>query len=181
MMPLSLRFRLGLVCLVLFGCAAGCAKDPWYPPPPQRQPILIEDRPRAQIIGMGDPSADLYIVRDISDTVEGGSWRWTFERPELRFWLESTANLKLSVDFQCSGLTLEKTGPVTISFFVNNRPLGSTLCAKAGAYHFEKAVPASWLDTAAPTSVAAQADKVWTAPSDGKKLGFILIKAGFIS
>ena len=130
---------------------------------------------------MGDPSADLYIVRDIGDTVEGGLWRWTYERPELRFRLQSTANLKLFMDFQCSGLTLEKTGPVTISFFVNSRLLGSTLCDKAGVYHFEKAVPSSWLDAAGPTSVAAQADKVWTAPSDGKKLGFILIKAGFIS
>lgn len=130
---------------------------------------------------MSDPSADLHIVRDVSDTVEGGSWRWTYERPELRFWLDSTANLKLAVDFQCSGLTLEKTGPVTISFYVNNRLLGSTRCAEAGGYHFEKAVPPSWVNTTAPVSVAAQADKFWIAPSDGKKLGFILIKAGFIA
>ncbi len=164
-------------CLLL----SACTKDIWYPPPPQRQPVQVEERPLSPIVAMGDPSADLYIVRDISETVEGNSWRWTYERPELRFRLQSTANLKLSIDFQCSGLTLEKTGPVTISFFVNNRLLGSSRCDKPGAYHFEKPVPASWINTTAPTSVAAQPDKVWTAPSDGKKLGFILIKAGFIS
>ncbi len=129
---------------------------------------------------MGDPAADMYIVRDIGETVEGGMWRWTYERPELRFWLDTTVNLKLSVEFVCSALTLPKTGPVTISFFVNEHLSGAAVCASPGTYRFEKPVPSVWLNVAKPNIVSAQADKLWTAPADGKKLGFILIRAGFV-
>lgn len=157
-----------------------CNRDPWYAPPPQRRPILADDRPRERTIGMGDPWADMHIVRDIAETVEGGAWRWTYERPELRFWLETTANLKLAVEFACSGLTLPKTGPVTISFFVNGHLLGAAKCARPGNYRFEKPVPPAWLSTTTPEIVSAQADKLWDAPGDGRKLGFILIRAGFV-
>ncbi|MDQ6664164.1 MAG: hypothetical protein M3Z23_07205, partial [Acidobacteriota bacterium] len=164
---------------------AACNRDPWYAPPPQRTPVLADNHPRGWTIGMGDPAADMYIVRDIGETVEGGTWRWTYERPELRFWLDTTANVKLSVEFLCSGLTLPKTGPVTISFFVNGHLLGAAACASPGTYRFEKPVPSAWLhsaklDSAKPEIVSAQADKLWTAPADGKKLGFILISAGFV-
>lgn len=158
---------------------AACSRDLSYPPPPQRQPILSEERPGGSIVAMSDPSAGTYIVRDISDTVEGGSWRWTYEHPELQFWLDSAVNRKLSVDFLCSGLTLRETGPITISFSVNGHALGEARCPKEGAYRFEKAVPPEWLDTTGANVVAAQADKLWTAPGDGRKLGFILLKAGF--
>ncbi|MGI8992311.1 MAG: hypothetical protein ACR2I2_22370 [Bryobacteraceae bacterium] len=172
-----MRSSLTLAAVLLL---AACNRDPWYAPPPQRHPVMTDDHPRGRTIGMGDPSADMYIVRDIGQTVEGGLWRWTYERPELRFWLDTTANLKLSVEFSCSELTLPKTGPVTISFFVNGHLLGATTCARPGSYRFEKPVPPAWLDAAKPDAVSARADKLWTAPSDGKKLGFILIRAGFV-
>lgn len=158
---------------------AGCSREPSYPPPPQRQPILTEERPGGSIVAMSDPSAETYIVRDISDTVEGGSWRWTYEHPELRFWLDSAVDRKLSVDFLCSGITLANTGPIAISFSVNEHALGEARCAKEGQYRFEKNVPPEWLDTTGSNAVGAQANKLWTAPADGKKLGFILLKAGF--
>jgi len=41
----------------------------------------------------GRTNSDTYIIRDVTDSVEGGTWRWTRKRPELRFFLESTEQL----------------------------------------------------------------------------------------
>jgi hypothetical protein len=49
-----------------------------------------------------------------------------------------------------------------------------------GQKRFEKPVPAAWLRTDADILVAAEIDKVWIAPADGARLGFILSRAGFI-
>lgn len=130
---------------------------------------------------MDDPDIENYVIRDVSLGIEAGKWRWTYRRPELRFWLDSTVGQKLVVDFVVAQATLSQTGPVTVSFWVNDQLLGQQYCPKPGDYRFEKPVPASWLRTGAFTIVAAQADKLWVAPADGARLGFILVRAGFVS
>jgi hypothetical protein len=128
---------------------------------------------------MNDPTVNAYIVRDISDALEGGLWRWTFSRPELRFSLENEEDAALELDFAIADATLKDTGPVTVSVFVNDRPLGSMKCAKAADYRFIKKVPGSWIKTDGTALVAAEARPLWNAP-DGKHLGFILTRAGFV-
>jgi len=128
---------------------------------------------------MSDQDADAHILRDVSPAAEANAWRWTFQRPELQFWLESTAPQKLAVDFAIAAETFKVTGPVTVSFYVNGKLLGREHCPKPGEYHFEKAVPAGWLRTDDFTVVAAEADKLWVSPTDGARLGFILRRMGF--
>lgn len=132
------------------------------------------------VIAMSEPDADAHIVRDVSPAAEGAAWRWTFQRPELRFWLEQTKAQKLVADFAIAEDTFKSTGPVTVTFFVNGNLLGQQRCPQAGPYRFEKAVPAAWLRTDDFTLVAAQADKLWTSPTDGARLGFILNRIGFV-
>ena len=51
---------------------------------------------------------------------------------------------------------------------------------RPGQHHFEKPVPAVWLNTDKLTLVVAEADKLWTSRRDGAQVGFILISAGFV-
>jgi hypothetical protein len=58
--------------------------------------------------------------------------------------------------------------------------LGSVRYPASGEQHFEKPVPPEWVDPAKDTLVAASIDKVWVAPADGAKLGFILTRIGLM-
>lgn len=129
-------------------------------------------------INMNDPSARAYIVGDISPGVENGAWRWTNQKPTLKFHLKDTQNLKLVMDLSIAEVTLAKTGPVTITFLVNDRPLDKVTYSESGRRRFEKAVPADWLQPG-DNLVSAEIDKVFVTQPDGKRLGFILTSAGF--
>jgi hypothetical protein len=172
------RYAVALLAIVtLVGCQRSSESEP---PPEQRTPPRAPERPAKPFVQMNDPAITDYIVRDIADHLEGGAWRWTFDRPELRFFLEKTDHLRLEVDFTAADATLKDTGPVTVSFFVNGKALGAMKCSKGASYKFTKAVPAHWLKTNEATIVAAEARPLWKAP-DGKHLGFILTKMGFVA
>jgi len=132
-------------------------------------------------VGMSDQDADAHILRDVSPVTEGSAWRWTFQRPELRFWVESTTRQKLAADFAIAVEAFKVTGPVMVSFYVNAKLLGKQACPQPGNYHFEKAVPAAWLRTDRITVVAAEVDKIWVSPVDGARLGFVLTRIGFVN
>lgn len=168
--------------MALLLLAAGCARAPdSYPPPMQRKPLPdLEETPSGMLVAMNDPNAALYLVRDISPGLEGGRWRWTNQRPELKLYLTSTENLKLVWEFAIVETTFRTTGPVTVSFFVNGRPAGALSCPRPGDYRFEQPVPPDLLRPNAYNSIAAQADKLWVSPEDGVKLGFTLTRAGFL-
>jgi hypothetical protein len=174
-----------MICRAVILCALllqlGCQRSPeaGSAPPGQNAPVKLVERPTKPFIEMNDPAVKGYIVQDINDFLEASTWRWTFNRPELRFYLAKTENLQLEIDFAIAGATLKDTGPVTVSTFVNGKPLGEMKCAKATDYKFVKAVPANWLNTDDATLVAAEVRPLWKTP-DGKQLGFILIRAGFV-
>lgn len=128
---------------------------------------------------MKDPAVTDYIVRDIADSLEGDRWRWTYEHPELQFSIKSAEKAKLEVDFSVAGATLKDTGPVTVKFLVNGHDAGSMKCPKDGDYHFAKPVAAALLNADGINNVVIDVNPLWTAPSDGKRLGLILIRAGF--
>ncbi len=84
-------------------------------------------------------------------------------------------------DFSIAGDTLKTTGPVTVSFFVNDKLLAKEKYSKAGSYHFDQPVPAGFLVADKPTSFALEPKPIWVAPADHKHLGLILVRAGFVS
>lgn len=164
-----------LMCLLL---NAGCNRAPeGYSPPIQRQ---FGEAPSAAFAEMGDPAALAFIVNDIRNQSEGAGWRWTHQRPELRYQLDRTDGWKLSMDFSFPAPNFRQTGPVTVSFFVNGNLLDKVRYAEAGDKHFEKSVPAAWLRTGEYTMVRAEVDPPWVAPVDKVKLGMVLYRGGFV-
>jgi len=172
---------LRLSILLSFALLSGCANIPdSYAPPVQRRPLSGADpSPIGHFVTMSDPDADAYIVKDVSQAAEAGSWRWTRKRPELRFFLDSTEHLNFKVDLSIAETTLRETGPVTISISINGNLLDTIRYADAGEKHIDKPVPEKFLRAKAVNFAALEIDKVWVSKTDGAVLGFILTRAGF--
>lgn len=149
-----------------------------YAPPEQRQPFE-NFRPYriTRVVDMADGDADSHIVSGIVGG-PGGPWRWAGQKPVVHVTLRSTENLVFTIDFSVADATFKYTGPVRMTFYVNDHALGSEHYGSAGVYHFEKPVPAEWLEANKEATLAAEVDKVWTSPEDGVKLGFILTRIG---
>jgi hypothetical protein len=149
-----------------------------YAPPEQRQPFE-NFRPYrvSRVVDMSDGDADAHIVRDIPKQ-QTGQWRWTGQNPTVTVTLRAAENLNFTADFSVADVTFKSTGPIAITFLVNGKPLASVLYSAPGTYHFEKPVPAGWVEANKETTVGASVDKVWTSPNDGAKLGFILTRMG---
>ncbi len=165
------------LCLPLVSCVT---MPETYAPPVQREPIENPRPYRIQrLIAMGEGDAEIYIVRDIArGNAESGTWRWTQKRPTVRVMLKATDKQKMVVDFTIPDVTFAQTGPVTLDFYVNDQKLDSMRVLKAGAQHFEKAVPPEWLKVNADNQVAVEIDKLYVAPQDQSTLGFILTRIG---
>jgi hypothetical protein len=133
---------------------------------------------KANVVNMNDPFISSYIVRDISSLLEGGSWRWTSQRPEMRMYLDDVQGMKLVADLSVGEENFGHTGPVSISFFVNGNLLDKVRYGRAGSYHFEKPIPDAWLHARSLNNLAMQPDKTWASATD-VTYGFILTRAGF--
>lgn len=173
----SLRFLALAATLAL----AGCSREPdWYAPPIQRQPLPVaEPAIVGSFVSMSYPDADAYIVKDVALGGDGGPWRWTHSRPELQFHVGEVEHLRFVMELAIVERTFADTGPVTLAVFINGRLLDRFRYDKPGSYTIDKPLPAGFLTPHALNRVAVEPDKVWTAPEDGAKLGFILAKAGF--
>jgi hypothetical protein len=151
-----------------------------YAPPVQRKPLGgSEPNPIGHFVNLGDLNATAYIVKDVADSAEAGSWRWARKRPELRFFLETTEHLSFKADFSIAESLFKETGPVAISFFVNGNLLDTVKYSEPGEKHFEKPVAAGLLHARTMNFAAMEIDKVWVSKTDGAVLGFILTRAGF--
>jgi hypothetical protein len=148
-----------------------------YPPPDQR-PIFEGAPPRAsRVVDMNNPGVEQRIVRDVLGDLHT-SWRWTSKSPAVQIPVRTNQPLNYTIDFAIAGITLKDTGPVTITFLVNNHELGRERYDTEGPRHFERAVPAEWVVVGHDAIVGAEIDKVWTSKSDGTQLGFILSRIG---
>jgi hypothetical protein len=166
---------IALVAILLSSCQN--MPEP-YAPPVQRQPF--EDaRPHriTRMVEMGDADSPAHIVADISPG-EPSPWRWTYQKPTVKVVARTNQGLRYVIDFSLPDVTFKTTGPVTMTFLVNDHVLDSARYTASGEYHFEKAVPPDWVEPMRDTMLAASIDKVWVAPVDGAKLGFILTRIG---
>jgi hypothetical protein len=151
-----------------------------YAPPIERKPLSSTDTHLiGRFVNMDDANATGYFMKDIAPHLEG-TWRWTGQRPELRFFLQSVEGLSFKFDYSIPETTFQTTGPVTLSVFVNDQLLDKSRIEKAGEQHFVKAVPSEWLYKDSLNLVAIETDKVWVSPTDGARLGFVLTRAGFV-
>lgn len=171
-----MRLYLPIACAVLLSSCQNMPEP--YAPPVQRQPF--EDaRPHhmSRMVEMGDADSPAHIVADISPG-DPAPWRWTFQKPTVKVTPRTNQGLRYVIDFSLPEATFKVTGPVTMTFLVNDHPLESVRYTASGEYHYEKAVPPNWVEPLNETMLAASIDKVWVAPGDGAKLGFILTRIG---
>jgi hypothetical protein len=160
-----------------FLCGCGNLPEP-YAPPAQR-PFFEAPPEAARVLSMADPGVESHFIQDISAELEGNTWRWTGKRPTIRVHVNSNRKLVYSIDLVIAGATFEKTGPVTLSFFVNDHLLDRVRYAAPGSQRFQKPVPAEWLQPDEDAMLGVEIDKVWTAAQPGgASLGFILIALG---
>ncbi len=167
--------------LILVLACAGCVSIPdSYAPPMQRHGMAGPDnRGLKHFIAMNDAAAPAHFLRDVSPELSDGLWRWTGQKPTLKFSLPSVGHLTLQIDFGIHDLLLKQAGPLTITYFVNGHALDKVTYSKEGQQHFEKAVDETWLVKNGINVVSFELDKVYVAPADGVKFGVTLIRAGF--
>ena len=170
-----------VLCLTLV-TLTGCISQPQlYAPPIQREPMLDGKAPTPpkDMVRMSDGDTDSYIVQDIP---KGSTdpWRWTGKRPTVRLFVAEPGGRKLVVDYTIAEATFKDTGPVALTFFINDKPLDTVKETRSGVKHFEKPVPAAMFKPNAGNIFAIEIDKVWIAPADGAHLGFMLSGVGLI-
>ena len=159
--------------------SSGCQNMPEpFAPPVQRQP-LADFRPYriSGIVKMSDADAPAHFVQDITG-LQAATWRWTGKRPTVRVTVRSAENLKYVIDFAIVEATLATTGPVTVTFLVNDRVLDRARYARAGSQHFEKPIPAGWVTADQDVTVGAEVDKLWIPADNSPKLGIVLVRMG---
>lgn len=171
------RFGVSIVAAGL--CA--CQNMPGPYAPPVQRPIFDEYHPEfVNIVNMGDRDAPEHIVQDISNLIEGPerSWRWCGQRPEVKVRVKPAGDLKFTIDFAVPETTFRDTGPVTMSFYVNQHLLDRVRYTAPGQLHFEKLVPPGWVTPGQDTVLAAAIDKTWGSKDRSERLGFILTRIG---
>jgi len=184
--PLKFRYthsfvRLFLVPISLLLLFTGCSRTPdIYQPVIQRKPLTGPDAHIGQFINMSDPSADAFIVRDISRTTEAGSWRWAYRHPQLRFYLRNVDRLHFVMDVGLAENTFHETGPVTLTVQINGHEFDKIVLDKPGDRNFDKIVPVALLQPHSENFVSFETDKQWVSKEDGAVLSFVLRRAGFI-
>jgi len=147
--------------------------------PPEQRPALEEYKaPASRVLEMDDADAPQHFVRDIS-SVSAANWRWTQQSPAVRIRVRSNENLKYVIDFTIADVTFKDTGPVTVAFTVNDRVLDRVRYDTPGSKHFEKAVPADWVEVNKDALAGAEIDRVWISKDDGARFGVILTRIGF--
>jgi hypothetical protein len=170
-----------ILCIVLAGVLCSCARYPEsYPPPEQRHPAEgVNPDSASMLVEMSDAGASLHIVKDIDPGEPGAQWRWTKQNPTVKILAVTTEDLKLSVDLTLWDVAFRQTGPVELTFLVNGHTLDKIRYTTPGAKHFEKPIPPDWLASDVESTVSITVDKLYTAPQDGAKFGFILSQIGF--
>lgn len=170
--------RLLLAIAVL--CSTACVKMPEsYAPPEQRKPVFVQDYgPIRSVVAMNDKDAPSHLIKDVSEKLEGGSWRWCFERPSLLLAAPDRANVSFEADITIVEQTFSKTGPVRIKVLINGRELGNVSYESPGPKQIKIPIPEGWLQKNADHVVVMVPDKLYEAGD--RKLSFILTRAGFV-
>jgi hypothetical protein len=165
-----------LCCTAFLGA---CRNVPDAYAPPEQRALIAETRPYrvTRVMNMDEPDVPSRFVRDISPSL-AGTWRWTGRRPAIDIFMRTNEGIHYVIDFALPQVTFKTTGPVTLSFTVNDHVLERVRYVTSGDKHFEKEVPPEWIHLDRESTVGAEIDKVFASPGDGAKLGFVLVRMG---
>jgi hypothetical protein len=132
----------------------------------------------SRLLRMNDPNLERRILADVGGGDPSSSWRWTHQHPRLKMSVEPEAWL-YHVGFTVPAVVLERVGPVTITFIVNDRVLARHRYTKDSHYELDIPVSDDILRLADPVVFGFDVDPVLIAEDDGEKLGVLLETIGF--
>ena len=141
--------------------------------PPGPEPL-----PAANLLEMGDPSAQSGILGDVLGPQSGVTWRWTNQHPRFRVWFDPTRRWDFVARFTVPGAVLNAVGPLTLRFLVNGRELEVRKFDKDQDYAVSKPVPAEILAGAETATLGFDVDPVLVSKGDGVKLGVLIQEIG---
>jgi hypothetical protein len=165
------------LCFTLVGCGYGSRESKELPPQYADRGELPSSTP--PFVEMSHPGAPSTIVKDVSATVEAGTWRWTGEHPTLKVRIPDTQGWRLLVRYAVSDVTFKETGPVKITYALNGKDLQTEMVKAPGDRVFNQPVPAAMLNQG-ENIISIHVHNPWTSPTDGAKLGLILTGAGLV-
>jgi hypothetical protein len=160
---------------------AGCVSQPdIYAPPAQRKPLNENLSRYEPVLEMSDPTNEPLFMEDIAKGPQSASWRWTGKRPIVKLAVHSTSNYRFRVDFAIADVTFKKTGPLTITFLVNDYPLDKVTYATPGEKTFDKPIPMHLLKPMDVNYLGFEVDKTYLESPAGRPLGVILVRLGLV-
>lgn len=130
-------------------------------------------------VSMDSAELDAYILSGVSTVGPKTPMRWTAEKVEFRFQLDSLSQNRFFAEFQLPPETFRE--PVTLTLFVSGKQAGSARFQTPGDQRWELAVARELLEVGKPLLVTLVIDKPYVSPKDGVKLGLLLKRAGFTS
>jgi hypothetical protein len=166
---------------ILAVLTTSCVSSPdHYPIPEQHREFRAEPLMYSEFVDAADTDADRFFVRDIKPS-DGGPWRWTHEEPELKFVISSeAADRQLVVEFTINGDTFKDTGPVAISFYVNDQLIAQERYTSPGDKKFQHSVSAAILKPGKENRVRMHVHDAWQTPYRGIRYGVLFRRAGFL-
>lgn len=169
-----------IAVLVALGLLSGCSRAPRFEPIPEQAAYVEAPDPpvRPCFVAMSEPRATAFILNDISK--DAGWKRWTGARPAVRCTLPRDGSWQAEFDFAAVDVTLKDTGPITLTFTVNGRAIGTMRCDHEAMFQFRVAVPKDLAKAGQELILEAAVDKPWVSPGDGAKLGVLVSAAGFL-
>lgn len=128
-------------------------------------------------VEMGTPEAQSHLLRDVL-CAGASSWCWTGEKPAILFHVPKRLHTRFKMDFEIHEPTF--TGPVRLTVWLNGVRLGDETYISPKGHTFDRAVPLDLLRSDGVALIETTLDRYYIAPADGQKLGYQLLRAGFL-
>ncbi len=171
------RFWLLTPLLALAGCQSSV---PAYAPPAQRTPaaeIPLSGPP--QLVWLSAPGAKPFVARDVNLEDAFEVWYWAGPRPAVRVRPKTDQGLSYVIEFLLTDEAMAQTGPVTITYSIDDHVLDRRAYASPGHYFFKEAVPRDWLKPGQDAIVSAESDRPFR--HDGIESAFRLSSLGLLA
>lgn len=132
------------------------------------------------MLHMSDPMVRSHTVQDVLVGEAGSQWFWTNQHPRFQLaWDEPETGWDFEAEFTVADVVLKQVGPVTVTFLLNDQPIGKERYPKDGTYKFHAPVKPEILRGHDKQAFGMDVDPVYIAPGDGAKLGLLLQSIGF--
>ena len=122
-----------------------------------------------------------HFLRDVEDRMEPDRWRWTYERPAMLFHVAKRSGFRFKMDFVIHAKCFRAKIPLEMTVWVNGKEIGKKRYDSVETQTIELSVPSEVLRSDGVALVETTLDKYCIAEQDGKKLGYLFIRGGFLN